>query len=332
VRVRPALVIAVLLSSGSPAAAASYLFYLEAQGVAGLSSAADDKTIFYSMTQEEIMQKPSLGFDYVQRLSGEGGDFALAALQFRLAWNSGRGEEDLERVEAQIYNAFLKYKAGWADIWAGHNRPALGLGAYFDSHALLLRIPAMQNFGFDRDWGAGLYRDTTWGNWTASLTTGTGAPLRFEGNWMAAGRVSLGVLNRDNWNAGLSAALGETLETMGNQMLDDEPRRMALAALDATLLRDNIEHRFEADAGRLWGEPAWIVLYRLGWALDGEARWKLEAQPQYVSLDGEKSFAFSLCASHVLTPDVTLRAMYDYNDLERDHRILLQVYLYRQVL
>jgi hypothetical protein len=323
---------AVLLLSPAPAAASSYLFYLEAQAVTGYSSAAGE-AIFYSMTQEEIMQKPSVGFDYVGRFSGDEGDIAQAALQFRLAWNEGRGEEgDLPRVEPQVYNAFVKYKAGWADVWVGHNRPALGLGTYFDSHALLLRILAMQNFGFDRDWGVGLYRDTSWGNWAATLTTGSGAPLRFNGNWMGAARVSRGVLSGDNWNVGLSASAGETLETMGNQVLEEEPRDMALAALDATLLRDGLEHRFEADAGKLWGDDAWALFYRLGWVLDGEGRWKIEAQPQYLAVGGEKSFGFSFGGTHLLTPDVTLRLMYDYSQAEDDHRVILQVYLYKQVL
>jgi hypothetical protein len=331
-RLRSLILAAVLLLTAAPASASSYLLYLEAQAVAGYSSAADE-AIFHSMSPEEIMQKPSLGFDYLGRFSGEGGDILQAALQFRLAWNAERGEEgDLKRFEPQIYNAFLKYKAGWSDIWVGHNRPALGLGSWFDSHGLLLRLPNMEGFGFDRDWGTGLSRDTEWGTWAASLTTGTGAPVRFEGNWVGAARVSYGVLARDNWNVGLSAAAGETLETMGNRVVDDEPRETYLAALDATLLRDQFEHRFEADAGRIRDEEAWVLLYRLGWVLDGEARWKLEAQPRYLSMAGEGSFLLSVAATHVLTPDITVRAMYDYDERNDDHRFIFQVYLYTRVL
>ncbi len=321
-----------LLTIPAPAAAANDLFYLEAQGVAGYSTAGDGP-IYYAMTQEEIMQKPSLGIDWIQRFAGEYGDVAQLALQVRLAYNATLGEEgELHRVEAQVYNAFLKYKAGWADVWVGHNRPALGLGTYYDSHGLLLRTMAMQNFGFDRDWGLGLYHDTQWGNWAATLTTGTGAPLRSAGNWMGAGRVSWGVLNAGNFNVGLSGAMGETMETMGNQVLDDDPRKMALVAFDATWLRDGFEHRFEADYGRLWEEDAGGLFYRLGWVLDGEARWKLEAQPQYIAIGEKKSFGFSFCLSHLLTADLTLRAMYDYNEREDDHRIILQAYFYKQVL
>jgi hypothetical protein len=329
---RRIILTAILLCLARPAAASSYLFYLEAQGIAGYSSSIENKAIFYSMTQEEIMQKPSLGFDWIQRFSGEGGDVAQAALQFRLAYNAEHGKEgNLTTFEPQIYNAYVKYKAGWADIWAGHNRPALGLGTYFDSHGLLLRTLAMQNFGFDRDWGLGLYRDTAWGTWAATLTTGTGAPVRLRGNYMAAGRISYGVLARDNYNLGLSVSAGDTLETMGNQVLVGEPRAMRLAAVDVTLLRNSFEHRLDVEGGKLWNEDAWAVFYRLGWVLDGEARWKLEAQPTRLSVGGEEDFQFSLCATHVLSADLTLRVMYNYDDLEQDHRVVLQLYYYKQV-
>lgn len=128
----------------------NYLFYLEGLGIAGFSF-APKKVIFYSLHQEEAMQKPSLGFDYVQRFSGETGDFAVLAIQARLAINAG-GEK---KLEPQLYNAFLKYKAKILDIWVGHNRPALGLASYLDSHGLLLQTVAMNGFGFDRDWGVG---------------------------------------------------------------------------------------------------------------------------------------------------------------------------------
>jgi hypothetical protein len=64
--------------------AQSSLFYLEAQGIAGYSSSRD-KWIFYSLHPEEAMQKPSLGFDYLQHFSRETGDFAVLAVQARLA-------------------------------------------------------------------------------------------------------------------------------------------------------------------------------------------------------------------------------------------------------
>jgi hypothetical protein len=318
-----------LWGAGAAARASSQLVFLEAQGVAGYSSARDE-AIAYSMTPREIMQKPSLGFDYLGRLSGDAGDWLAAALQVRLACNAAP-EEDDPRLEVQVYPAYLKVKGGSGDVWLGHNRPALGLGAYFDSHGLLLRTLAMQGYGFDRDWGGGVYRETQWGDLAGSLTTGTGAPVRFEGNWLTAGRVGYGVVNRDNYTLGLSVAWGETLETMGNAVLDPEPAALRLVAFDAALLRDNVEHRVEFEAGRLWGEGAFAVSYRFGILFDGEGRWKLEGQPQYLEAGGQQGFQGDLCLSVLATADLTLRMLYSYNEPADDHRVVLQLYYYRQI-
>jgi hypothetical protein len=322
------LVLAVtgLLALAAPAAASSYLLYGEAQMVGGYSSEAEED-IYYSMTQEEIMQKPSVGFDYLGRFSGEEGDFATAALQVRLAWNE-RGEE---RFEPQVYNAYIKLKSHFTDLWVGHNRPSLGISSYFDSHGLLLRTLAMQGFGFDRDWGAGIYRDFEWGNAAASLTTGTGAPIYLRGNYFGAGRVSYGVLSRDNHNAGISLGFGETLETMGYTLLDSEPKPLKLAAFDFTLLADNFEHRLDMIAGELWGEKAYGASWRIGLVLDGEAAWKVELQPTWLLTGGETTRQASLCVSNQTTADLTLRGMYVYDELTDDNRVLVQVYYYAQL-
>ncbi len=60
--------------------ASDQLLYFEAQGIAGYSTAIK-KTVFYSMNPDAEMQKPSLGFDYLKRFSGESGDVATFALQ-----------------------------------------------------------------------------------------------------------------------------------------------------------------------------------------------------------------------------------------------------------
>ena len=68
----------LLLGLAGQALASSSLFYVEAMAVAGYSSAARG-VILYSRQLEESMQKPSLGFDYILRLTGDTGDFALVA-------------------------------------------------------------------------------------------------------------------------------------------------------------------------------------------------------------------------------------------------------------
>ena len=115
------------------------------------------------MNPDAEMQKPSLGFDYIQRFSGESGDVATFALQGRLALAVDPGRRSY-KLEPQIYNAYLKAKILEPYVWIGHNRPAFGLSSYFDSHALILRTLAIQGFGYDRDWGVGIYKDFSWGD------------------------------------------------------------------------------------------------------------------------------------------------------------------------
>ena len=136
----------------------------------------------------------------------------------------------------------MKLKTPGPYVWVGHNRPAFGLSSYFDSHGLLLRTLAIEGFGYDRDWGGGIYKDFSWGDVAATATTGSGMPIYFKDNYMAAARISYGVLSRDNMNLGFSVAGGKTLDTMGYELRDPEPRKMALGGIDLTLLRNNLEH------------------------------------------------------------------------------------------
>ena len=105
----------------------------------------------YSINPQSEMQQPSLGFDYLQRFSGETGDVAVFALQCRLAVTAvdqGEGyrveprltnrEQDGYTLQPQVYNAWLKVKTPWTYVWIGHDRPAFGLASYLDSHGLLL--------------------------------------------------------------------------------------------------------------------------------------------------------------------------------------------------
>lgn len=316
----------ITLLWAAPASAASYLLFFESQGVVGYSREQRD-FFFYSMNQEELMQKPSIGFDYLQRLSGESGDIASFALQVRLAWNS-TGKDELE---PQVYNAFLKYKAGWSDLWIGHNRPALGLSSSLDSHGLLLPTLAMQGFGFDRDWGVGTYRDFPWGNLAFTLTTGSGAPVYFKGNYLASGRVSYGVLARDNYNVGVSVSEGETLETMGYTLMDSNPKDLRLAGGDLTFFMNNLEHRIDLMTGRVWEEDAYALFYRFGVILDEETRWKMEFQPSYLKVGDDKGYRMAFGVSHQMTSSLAIRTMYVYDNLFEDHRVFLQLYLYRQI-
>ena len=97
---------------------ADHLLYFEAQGVAGYSSEVR-RPIYYSQNPDAEMQKPSVGFDYLQRISGETGDVATFALQGRLALTEdnpagtdcgSRENRHTYTLEPQIYNAYVKVK------------------------------------------------------------------------------------------------------------------------------------------------------------------------------------------------------------------------------
>jgi len=325
------VVIVVLLVSASPAFGKSYLLYLEAQGVGGYDT-AEDGPIYYSMNPLDVMQKPSVGFDYLQRFSSETGDWGSFALQMRLAYNEAYRATGEDEFQVQIYNAFFKYKAGFADLWIGHSRIAFGLGSYLDSHALLLQPLAMYGYGYDRDWGVGATRDFEWGNVSFSYSTGTGMPLEFDGNYLLSARASYGVLSRDNYNIGFSSSYGKPLDTIGYEVIMPDPVETFLVGTDFTYFWNNIENRFEAVAGEKDDENTYAFLWRIGLNLLDEDRLKLEFQPVYRNLDGDWNYELNGGVTYKLTSDLTLRGVYTYDGAMNDNRVVFQIYWYYKLL
>ncbi len=314
---------------GRMAWASSQLLYFEAQGIGGYSSQLG-KPIYYSMDPDGEMQKPSVGFDYLKRFSGESGDWATFALQGRAALTvNGLNGADGIKWEPQIYNAYFKVRTPGPYVWAGHNRPAFGIGSYFDSHGLLLRTLAIQGFGYDRDWGTGLNKDFSWGDISASLTTGSGMPVYARGNSMSAARVSYGVLSQDNFNLGFSLGYGSTLDTMGYNLRDPKPQEMRLAGADLTILWNRFEHRFDALAGTwLDKDDTYAAMYRLSFNVDPEGRFKIEGQPTVWKFGNDRDYQLALCVSSRVTSDLTIRTMYQYDHNTDGNSFVLQFYYY----
>ena len=321
----------ILLVSASPAFAKSYLLFLEAQGVGGYSE-ENDEAIYYSMNPVDVMQKPSVGFDYLQRFSSETGDWGSFALQMRLAYNEDYRATGEEEFQVQIYNAFFKYKAGFADVWVGHNRIAFGLASYLDSHALLLQPLAMYGYGYDRDWGVGMTRDFEWGNLSLSYSTGSGMPLEFDGNYLISGRASYGVLSRDNYNIGVSSTYGKPIDTIGYEKIMPDPMRTFLYGADFTYFLNNIENRFEAVAGEKMEEDTYAFLWRIGVNFLEEDRLKLEFQPVYRNFEGDWNYELNGGITYKLTSDIALRGVYTYDAEMNDNRVVFQIYWYYKLL
>jgi hypothetical protein len=306
--------------------AQSSLFFLELQAVGAYSTSSRAFELF-SLMPDDVMQKPTVGFDFVMRFSGRSRDIGVLAVQARLAYDQEGGH----KLEPQLYNAFFRLKAGFADIWAGHSRPALGLSYALDSHALLLPAPAMLGYGFDRDWGVGLERDFGWGSAAASLTAGSGMPLYFKGNFLAAARVSKGVLARDNYSLGLSLAHGNVLETMGYTLADPEPFSWSAASVDASYLWRNLENRAEILLGRRGGAGMFLLFWRSGLALLGEGRLKVEVQPVLMRNAGAWDYSLGSGLTYLLNADLAGRFMVLYDHGRRDARFVLQLYYYKRV-
>ena len=326
-RFASAAILAALLAAPS-LKASGYLLYFELQGVAGYSSAAK-KAVFSSMDDMEAMQKPSLGFDYVQRFSGASGDVAVLAVQGRLAFNAAEGSD--RRVEPQLYNAYLKLKAGFADIWIGHNRPKFGLAAFYDTHGHLLQPLSMHGFGFDRDWGLGIERDFDWGNAGVSVTAGSGMPLAFHGNYFAAARASIGVLERDNISVGFSAGHGRLLDVVGMNVMSTETAPFTMAGADVSLLANTWDHRVEVYAGSRGGRGEFAALWRIGRGFLEENRLRIELQPAVIRAAGATHTRLGAGVTFIPDPDWTLRAMVSRDGETRDTRIVFQAYFYKGI-
>jgi hypothetical protein len=317
-----AFLFGVLFSA--PLRAQKTLFFLEFQAVGTYETSANDFQL-YSLMPDDAMQKPSLGFDLVRRFSGRSRDIGLLAVQARLAYD----EEGRRRFEPQLYNAYFRLKARAVNIWAGHNRPALGLSSVLDSHALLLPAPAMLGFGFDRDWGVGLERDFAWGGAAASLTAGSGMPLYLRGNYLVAVRLFKGVLARDNYSVGVSLAHGEILETMGYALLIDDPFAWTAASLDLTHVWRNLENRAEIQVGRRDDAGAFLFFWRAGLGLLDESRLKLEVQPVLKRSRGIWDTSLGLGLTYLFSADLAGRFMVLDDSERRGARFVLQLYYYK---
>lgn len=320
-----AAVCAALAASAGTLFADSDLLFLEAQLVGGYST-RERGFVGHSADAHDAMQKSSVGFDYVRKFSGDGGDWGAAAVQFRLAFDDGAAGGNA--VEAQLYNAFFKMKSPAGDFWAGHNRVAFGLASYWDTHADLLGDLTMLGVSFDRDWGAGWSLDTARGNVSASLTTGSGMSLRTDGNWLAGTRVGFGVLDSDNGNVGASAMFGKTLDAMGYDVMSRAPDELLMLGFDAAWNADAFEQKIELDGGQKARRAYFAALYRFSVKLDADERARLEFQPAFVREKGAEDWTLGAGTSFRLTADLTLRVMAQYRRDGNDRRLVGQLYYY----
>lgn len=299
------------------------LLYFEAQGVAGYSS-MEKAAIYHSMSASEPMQKSSVGFDLLRKFSAASGDAGTLAVQGRLAYDP----DAVNRLEPQLYNAYYRFKTPLAYLWAGHNRAAAGLESYLDTHGTLLQALPMYGYGFDRDWGIGAARDLDWGDAALSLTTGSGMRPRAAGNYLVSGRVSKGVLSRDNYAAGFYASAGRIPEMSGYRVIHAAEAPYSAFGADCALLWNRWDLRADLRGGEMRGMNYLAGLGRLGLNLLDENRLKLEAQAVYSGLEHRERWMLGAGISYIITPDLTWRALFEYEDAMNDRRAVTQLYYY----
>lgn len=324
--------LASMLLMLSPLLANDKLFFWEAQMVGGYDLEAG-QAILYSHHPHHAMQKPSIGFDYIQRLGSENRDWGLIALQYRVAYQ----ETQEPRFASQLYNAYLKLNARPLDLWIGSNKPALGLNQNLDNHAALLPDMSSRVFTYDRDWGIGAARDYRF--WQPSLSLSNGSGMRLynkEGNYLLAGRLGLGNFNAANYNLGFSAAHGKVLEAMGytlghpnsstgEYILHD----MNYLGMDANLRYLNYELKADLLAGRFYRKEAYAALLRAGYNLLPEDGLKLEAQVLHSRQVDNELTDYSAAAALRLNPDLMLRAMSVYQAQKKEWKLVAQLYFYK---
>lgn len=307
--------------------AGTSLLYFEAQDVTGLSNKSDTP-IWYSNTQYDAMQKPSLGFDYVQKISSSTRDIATLAIQARLAYN----QTGKPILEPQLYNAYLKFKLPEVDLWIGHDRPAQGLSYYLDYHGEMLHNFTMHGFEIDRDWGSGVSHEFSWGDAAASATSGSGLPMYWRGNHYYSGRLAYGVLNRDNYTVGASYSDGKVLNTVGYHLLDHELHKMKFIGADASLAYNRLETKFDFLTGKLDGiKIHYALLSRFTWNMFEENRLKIEFQPVIMQMNETHNYKLAGGISYVLSTDFTIRSLLEYDHSSSTRMAVLQLYYYHKI-
>ena len=321
---RSLLAVFFVLACCSSAFADSSLLFKEWQLVVG-SRLRQGETISYSRSEQAVMQKPSIGFDYLHRFSDDYGDKAVGYVQGRIAWKE---QGNIVKIEPQLFNAYIRFKNPNADYWIGHSRTAYGLASYLDSHPLLLPVLGMYDLGFDRDWGFGILKDQAWGDFALSYTMGSGMPVHSEGNNLLSGRVAYGILKRDNFNVGFSKANGYLAQVSGYEVTTGTINNLDLTGIDASVLYENYEIKAEGSAGRKMDMPYNSTFFRCSSKYLEDENLKVEIQQITYEQMGVFNLISSIGFSFEFEDDTAVRLMYQDDKLRDDSRIVMQMYYY----
>ncbi|MEK7690899.1 MAG: hypothetical protein AAB425_07750 [Bdellovibrionota bacterium] len=178
------------------------------------------------------LSQQSLGFEIQKKFSTARRTYLGFNIQNRLARRDGSATPwgwayEIHNLYADLYDPahpFLPEKAqaemlGRLNLRVGKSYVPFGINVQTDTHATLLQLSNEENFGFERDWGLGL-----WGLISEELRydfgyfLGSGHVLRFKRQiGVVAGRVGLSnhFLNEYGVEGGGSILIGQRLSDTG---------------------------------------------------------------------------------------------------------------------
>jgi hypothetical protein len=157
---------------------------------------------------------------------------------------------DLYNIANPLLGGARGRHAGRFNFRAGHFYVPFGLNLQTDTHGTMLQLSNETNFGFERDWYAGL-----WGsvnrhlNYDAYYMAGSGYDLKFRGQrGLAAVRLSLGNRYRSEYGleGGVSAIAGERLAQPMNGDMEAVPTPLRTRRIGA-----DARYRHSAPGGSL---------------------------------------------------------------------------------
>ncbi len=184
----------------------------------------------------------------------------------------------------ELHNLYLDLydvvgSGGQVNVRAGRFYPPFGLNLQTDTHGTLLQLSNERNFGFERDWYAGLWGAATEDlNYDVDYLMGSGYDLSAKGqDGLAGARLSLANRYRNEFGleGGVSFLGGERLD------MDSDKVRTLRTGLDGRWTHlvpaGSLSLLAELSAGRDNGESVFTELYQAE-VLTPRRQWGLSAQ------------------------------------------------------
>jgi hypothetical protein len=234
--------------------------------------------------------RQSLGFEALKKFSTETRTWGALDVQARLVRRDGFTDSPNDREGLDREGWLFEYHNLYADLYdvaGGPGTANVRLGRYYvpfglngqtDTHGTLLQLSNERDFGFERDWQAGI-----WGELTSDLDygaywlAGSGYDLESKGqSGLAAARLSLAgsFASEYGLEGGVSGLSGERLA--GPAVV--ETRR---AGADVRWRRGagpgTLAWTTEAAGGRDGRDAVWTQVHQADW-LHRSRRWGLSAQ------------------------------------------------------